>query len=281
MSDYPVFTPDQPEQFLEFYRRHQYGVVSDAFSAGDLGFLNDFVDASMAAIPKEWHPAIQNVRSHGQVIVNHPQLDPYLQHPGAFPLVQAIMGRDEVRFAQFDFRDVSPGAGDTPMPFHRDRNFYPPAGTTPKNGIFEDSSYLCVIHYLSDVKADDPCFCVVPNSHSQAYGTYEEAQKGMGSAYGEVPIRGRAGTAVFYNINIYHTRQSGLAANGRRTQHTYYSCETSPPLTDWALVPQRLAEHPTPEQRRYYSQWSDATRAFAATGYADAYYQEHVVDKLT
>jgi ectoine hydroxylase-related dioxygenase (phytanoyl-CoA dioxygenase family) len=221
------------------------------------------------------------VYSHGQIIVYHPEVDSYLQHPAAFALVQAIMGRDEVRFAQFDFRDVPKGVGDTPMKFHRDRNFYPPAGTTPKNGVFEESSYLCVIHYLSDVNEDDPCFCVVPNSHLEEYGTVEEAKEKMGDAYQEMPIYGPAGTAVFYNINIYHTRQSGLAQNGRRTQHSYYSCATSPPLTNWVLVPQRLTEHPAPDQRRYYSQWSEATQAFAATGYSAEYYKTHVVDKRT
>ncbi|MGY8823721.1 MAG: phytanoyl-CoA dioxygenase family protein [Candidatus Latescibacterota bacterium] len=235
----------------------------------------------MQKIPLEWKPAIENVSSHGQVIVYHPEVDPYVQHTAAFPLVEAIMGRQEVRFAQFDFRDVPHGVGDTPMKFHRDRGFYPPAGTTPKNGLFEESSYLCVIHYLSDVKEHDPCFCVVPNSHLQAYNTHAEAKEKMGSAYREIPIRGPAGTAVFYNVDIYHTRRSGLAQNNRRTQHSYYSCVTSPPLTNWVLVPQRLAEHEDPAIRRYYSQWTAATQAFADSGYADTYYQEHVIEKPT
>ena len=281
MSEYPTFTPDQESEFLEFYQRHNYGVLSDAFSAEDLRFLNDFVDRSMGKIPKEWQPAIENVHSHGQVIVNHPEVDPYLQHTTAFPLVQAIMGRDEVRFAQFDFRDVPRGVGDTPMNFHRDRNFYPSTDVTRRTGVFKESNYLCVIHYLCDVKEGDPCFCVVPNSHHQKYGSIEEAREKMGEAYQEVPIRGPAGTAVFYNVNIYHTRQSGLAQNSRRTQHSYYSCATSPPLTNWVLVPQRLAEHADADQRRYYSQWSEATQEFADAGYTAAYYKTHVLDKRT
>jgi len=281
MNDYPVFTPDQQSEFLDFYQRYNYGVLADAFSALDMTFLNDFVDRSKEKIPREWKPAIENVHSHGQIIVYHPEMDPYQQHPGAFPLVEAIMGKDTVRFAQFDFRDVPKGVGDTPMRFHRDRSFYPAAGTTPKNGIFEASSYVCVIHYLNDVNEDDPCFCVVPNSHLEEYGNAEEAKEKMGDAYQEVPIRGPAGTAVFYNINIFHTRRSGLAQNGRRTQHTYYSCATSPPLTNWVLVPQRLTEHPDPAQRRYYSQWSEATQAFADAGYSEEYYNTHVIEKKT
>ena len=103
----------------------------------------------------------------------------------------------------------------------------------------------------------------------------------MGDTYLEVPIRGRAGTAVFYNVDIYHTRRAGKEQNQRRTQHSYYSCVTSPPLTNWVLVPQRLTEHQDPAVRRYYSQWTAATQAFADSGYAAAYYQEHVTGKPT
>jgi len=42
-----------------------------------------------------------------------------------------------------------------------------------------------------------------------------------------------------------------------------------------------LAEHQDPARRRYYSQWTTATQAFADSLYADAYYQEHVVEKPT
>lgn len=281
MSPYPVFTPDQHNEFLDFYQHHNYGVLSDAFTPSELTYLNDFVDSSMQKIPQEWQPAIKNVDSHGQIIVNHPELDPYLQHPAAFPLVQAIMGKDTVRFAQFDFRDVATGVGDTPMNFHRDSSYFPTPGTKTKNGIFRASSYLCVIHYLSDVHADDPCFCVIPNSHLQDYNTVAVAQEKMGNAYQEIAIRGAAGTAVFYNIQIYHTRQSGLASAHRRTQHSYYSCASSPSLTNWVLIPQRLTEHADPAQQCYYSQWPEATHNFAAADYAATYYKTHVTEKRT
>jgi hypothetical protein len=46
-------------------------------------------------------------------------------------------------------------------------------------------------------------------------------------------------------------------------------------------VPQRLTEHAAQEIRRYYSPWTAATQAFAASGYADPYYQQHVSEKPT
>ena len=52
-------------------------------------------------------------------------------------------------------------------------------------------------------------------------------------------------------------------------------------LTNWVLLPQRLAEHPDPEQRTFYSQWSAATQAYAEAGFSAEYYEEHVLEKLT
>ncbi len=54
---------------------------------------------------------------------------------------------------------------------------------------------------------------------------------------------------------------------GRRTQHTYYSREASPVLTEWVLIPERLAQHPDPAQRAFYSQWTPATQRYADAGY--------------
>ena len=37
----------------------------------------------------------------------------------------------------------------------------------------------------------------------------------------------------------------------------------------------------TPEQRAFYSQWSEATQAYAEAGFSAEYYEEHVLEKLT
>ena len=85
--------------------------------------------------------------------------------------------------------------------------------------------------------------------------------------YREVPIRGAAGTAILYNIAIYHARFAGTTDAGRRTQHTYYSRTASPVLTEWVLIPERLAQHPDPAQRTFYSQWTPATQRYADAGF--------------
>ena len=115
----------------------------------------------------------------------------------------------------------------------------------------------------------------------QSYETLEEAQVQLGAAYRKIPIRGPAGTAVFYNIGIDHTRVLGPRDAGRRTLHQYFSREPNPPLTNWVLVPRRLAEHPNPATRAYYSQWTDLMREYATADFSPEFYTEHVGTKKT
>ncbi|NKB67616.1 MAG: hypothetical protein GKR89_11175 [Candidatus Latescibacteria bacterium] len=276
MNKYPILSPDNREEILAFFEQNKYAVVSDALSRDDMAVLNAFVDRSKGEIPREWGPDKLGVYSHGQILVHHPELDRFVQPEVSFDLVQAIMG-PQTRFAQFDFRDVPAGKGDGQMHFHRDRPYLPTTQTEPERPY--ECTYVCAIHYLSDVEAEDPCFCVVPNSGP--YEKLEEAKAQLGPAYQEVPIRGPAGTLVLYDIAIFHTRLPGQRARARRTLHHYYSRQASGPLTNWVLVPKRLAQHPDPGQRSFYSQWSEATQAYAESGFAEAFYQEHVLDKLT
>ena len=159
------------------------------------------------------------------------------------------------------------------MRWHKDRPYSPRTDHDPNAGY--DCPYVCAIHYLYDVGEDQPCFGLVPNSHR--YGSLDEAKEKMGDAFREIPIRGPAGTVVLYNIGIQHTRMPG---EGRRlTQHNYFSREQSSPLTNWVMLPKRLAEHADAEVRTFYSQWTDATKAFAADGYSDEYFEANVMDK--
>ena len=276
MSKYPTFKPEQRDEALAFFAAQNYLVLADAFSPAEIDFLNAFVDRSKQDIPAEWGIGSADVYSHGQILVNHPELDAFTRPATTFPLVEAILGPD-ARFAQFDFRDVPPGIGEKAgLHFHRDR------GAVPAEYWAEherDCVYLCAIYYLNDVGDNDTCFCVVPNS--QGHETNTEAREQMGDAYNEVAIRGKAGTAVFYNIGIHHTRHVGTNDAGRRTLHQYFSREPNPPLTNWALAPRRLAEHKDPALKAYYSHWTDLMRAYAAADFSAEFYAEHVGAKAT
>jgi hypothetical protein len=276
MADHPIFTPDQEKEILDFFRQEGYAVVADALAVDEIAFLNDFVDRSKTEIPDEWGPDKRGCYSHGQVLVNHPELDHYVQYETTFPLIDEIMGPG-ARFAQYDFRDIPPGNGDSAMDYHKDDlNYKPPQ--PPEVGPY-GCKYLCAIYHLSDVDASTPRFCVVPKSGP--YASIEEAQQQLGEAYREVPITGPAGTAVLYDISIFHRRLAGEKDKGRRTQHNYFSSQGNPPLTSWVLIPERLAEHPEPGLCEYFSAWPEGTQTFADQGYTAEFYREHVVGKPT
>ena len=276
MADHPTFTPDQTGAILDFFRGQGYAVISDALQADEIALLNDFVDRSQGEMPGEWGPDARGCLSHGQILVNHPELDPFVQYATTFPLIDAIMAPG-ARFAQFDFRDIPAGKGDIGMKFHKDGLNYQPerAPTTGPYGC----KYLCAIYHLSDVDASTPKFCVVPQS--SPYATLEEAQQQQGDDYREVPIIGPAGTVVLYGIELFHTRLPGERDKGRRTHHNYFSSKGNPALTSWVLVPERLGAHPDPALRAYFSAWPESTQAFADAGYSREFYDNHVVGKPT
>ena len=275
MTEHPTFTPDQRSEALDFFVDENYVVVTDALPPANIEILRAFVDSSERDNSREWGPDKLGCRSHAQILVYHPELDEHVRPAVAQGMVDEIMGPD-TRFAQFDFRDLWEGMTEgQPMRWHGDRPYIPRDADDPNTRY--DCNYVCAIHYLFDVGDEQPCFGLVPNSHRCT--SFDEAREKMGDAFRIVPIRGPAGTVVLYNIAIRHTRMPG---RGRRlTQHNYFSREQSKPLTNWVMLPRRLTEHDDPEMRTFYSQWTDATRAFAASGYADEYYEANVLDKPT
>ena len=275
MTAHPTFAPDRTNEALEFFVDQNYVVVSDALPPENIDVLRDFVDRSECEIPREWGPDKLGCRSHAQILVYHPELDDHVRPAVASGLVDEIMG-PETRFAQFDFRDLWEGATQgQQLRWHKDRAYTQRTDDDPNNRY--NCPYVCAIHYLFEVGEDQPCFGLVPNSHR--YDSLDEAKEKMGDAFRVIPIRGPAGTVVLYNICIQHTRMPG---EGRRlTQHNYFSREQSAPLTNWVMLPRRLAEHTDAEVRTFYSQWTDATRGFAAAGYSDEYYEANVMDKPT
>ena len=180
-----------------------------------------------------------------------------------------------MRFSEFNFREAPENAGIGAMNFHHDaasadrftRNPYMPC------------DWLCAIHYLTDVEPGTPAFCVVPKSNT--YNTLKDAFQGLGETYLEVPIYGAAGTCVLYDTAIFHTRLDGDGVRARRTWHQYYARggwlptntryvrPPTPVLTNWNLFPERLALHPDPKTRLFFSHWNTAQCEWGASGFAD------------
>lgn len=257
------------DETLDQYRAEGYAVVEDALSTDELDYLNDLIDRDRAENPDEWGDPRDGAVGNTDLFLKHPEaMDRFVRHEVTFPLFEEILG-EEVRFGQFDFRDVDPElTADSDMAFHRDVSFYGQVGGKvwdPDNPY--TSTFACAIYYLRDVHECCPCFTVVPNSHE--YRSIEAARQGLGDDYEEVEIRGDAGTAVLYNITTFHTRRAGDddCPHGRRTMHNYQSRESNPPLTDWVKIPEELALSDDEDTRRYYSQWTPEGIEYARENY--------------
>jgi hypothetical protein len=273
------------EAACAFFERHGFLVLSGCLDAGELRFLNDFCDRTQVERPVVWGLTENRKPLHrnqgliySQPLLDHPELDPFTRHPSSFPVVSRLLGgEDRVRFSEFNLRETPKGAGPGAMNFHHDA--VRPDRLTREP--YSPCDWLCAIHYLTDVEPGAPCFCVVPQSHR--FETLKEAYLGLGEDYREVPLYGPAGTCVMYDTAIFHTRLDGDGDRMRRTWHQYYARggwlrsalpttsryirSPTPPLTDWNLFPQRLAQHSDPQIRLFFSHWNTAMGEWAASGF--------------
>ena len=280
----PVFDPGSAiEAASSFFTANGYVVLDACLDQVELDQLNEFYDRTQEERPHTW--GLRNDRKphhqqqgliFSQPLLDYPELDPYTQHRRSFPVVASIFGGEKhVRFSEFNFREAPENAGIGAMNFHHDavsadrftRNPYMPC------------DWLCAIHYLTDVEPGTPAFCVVPKSNT--YNTLKDAFQGLGETYLEVPIYGVAGTCVLYDTAIFHTRLDGDGVRSRRTWHQYYARggwlptntryvrPPTPVLTNWNLFPERLALHPDPKTRLFFSHWNTAQCEWVASGFAD------------
>jgi len=268
-----------------FFERHGFVVLSDCLTPAELGHLNEFCDRSQAERPESWGLTEKRKPHHrnqglifSQPLLDYPELDPYTRHPRSFPVVARLLGGEEhVRFSEFNLRETPEGAGPGAMNFHHDAVREDRLTRTP----YMPCDWLCAIHYLTDVAPGAPCFCVAPNTHR--FETLQAAFTQLGDDYREVPIHGPAGTCVLYDTATFHTRLDGDGHQMRRTWHQYYARggwlrsalpttnryirSPTPALADWLLIPERLAMHPDPKARLYFSHWNTAQGEWAATGF--------------
>lgn len=282
----PNFDPGRElEAAAAFFEEHGYVVLSACLSEAEVRHLNEFCDRSQSERPEAWGLGDRRKPHHrnqgliySQPLLDYPELDPYTRHPRSFPVVSRLLGGEEaVRFSEFNLRETPEGAGPGAMNFHHDAVRPDRLTRTPYNPC----DWLCAIHYLTDVAPGTPAFCVVPGS--RRYESLQEAHDGLGADYREVPLYGPAGTCVLYDTATFHTRLDGDGHQMRRTWHQYYARggwlrsalpttsryirPPTPVLTDWNLFPERLAFHPDPKIRLFFSHWNTAMGEWVASGF--------------
>ncbi len=282
----PTFDPiSQIDAAYEYFCEKGFVVLNDCLSGAELNELNDFYKRTQAAQPDCWGLGEKRKPHHrnqgliySQPLLDHPELDGYTQHPRTFPLAAKILGgEDRIRFSEFNFRETPANAGIGAMNFHHDAVIEDRLIRKP----YMPCDWVCAIHYLTDVAEGTPSFCVVPGSNR--FETLKEAYDRLGDDYSEVPLYGVAGTCVMYDIATFHTRYDGDGVQSRRTWHQYYARggwlrstlpttdryvrAPTPVLTDWNLFPERLAMHPDPKKRLFFSHWNTAQGEWVASGF--------------
>jgi hypothetical protein len=281
-SPVPAFDPaGEVDAAYDFFERHGYVVLSDCLDAAELAFLNAFCERTQEERPDAWGLGERRRPHHtnqglifSQPLLDHPELDPFTRPRRSYPVVARLLGgEDHARYAEFNFRETPEGAGERAMNFHHDAVVADRFTRAP----YMPCDFLCAIHYLKDVEPGSPSFCVVPES--RGFESLQAAYDGLGEAYREVPLYGPAGTCVLYDTATYHTRLDGDGHRMRRTWHQYYARggwlrtesryirPPSPVLTDWNLIPERLALHPDPKTRAFFSHWNTAQGEWAASGF--------------
>eukprot|EP01051_Picozoa_sp_SAG22_P002862 SAG22_NODE_132_length_18535_cov_8.178021_4_plen_346_part_00 len=274
------FRPDEVDEIVRFFREHGFAVIVGALSGEEVAHLNGFFARTQQEMGERWGLGEERTPQHknqgliySQPLLDHPELDQYVQHRSNYPVVQALLGgEDRPRFQEFNFREAPAGAGDRAMNFHHDAALPGRIDREP----YGAPDWLCAIHYITDVDETTPAFAVVPES--VRFDSLREVYEARQADYEETPLLGPAGTCVLYDTATYHTRLDGppeMAANTkcRRTMHQYYArggwdaaTNRGPtrPLTDWNVFPKRLAAHKDPAVRRFFSSWNPAMCELAA-----------------
>lgn len=201
-------------------------------------------------------------------------LDSFLQLPATSSALDELLG-GRAALNQFDFRETPIGAGQMSSGFHHDMG-------AARTSSFEAVSarpdgrhdVLCQIVYLDDTTdPKSPCFAVVPYSHRvptdpsklassgvehgpdgvanfRSAAELQQLQTALGDKFQEVALRGESGTAIIYDVSLFHARADPTDCDGRsrrrRTMHMYVSRNDGPPTVGWALLPQRLADQRDP-----------------------------------
>jgi ectoine hydroxylase-related dioxygenase (phytanoyl-CoA dioxygenase family) len=282
----PMFDSSQQSAAVTFFNDNGFAVLGDCLDMQELTHLNEFFDRTQAECPQKWGLTERRKPHHreqglifSQPLLDYEELDKYTQHPRSFHIVDELMG-GKARFSEFNFRETPANAGIGAMNFHHDNVSRDRLLRSP----YMPCDWLCAIHYLTDVEEGTPSFCVVPKSN--AYETLKEAHEALGEDYQEIPLYGKAGTCVLYDSATFHTRYDGDGKQSRRTWHQYYARggwlrsalpttnkyvrAPSPTLTDWNLFPERLAMHPDPEKRLFFSHWNTAQCEWVASGFDPA-----------
>ena len=131
-------TKDQPPEYdpktelknaCEYFTDNGFTVLKNCLSNSEIKHLNEFFDRTQIDHPESWGLGKHREKQHlnqgiifSLPLLDYPELDLYIQHPSSYPVVSNLLGGEEnVRFSEFNFREIPNNAGFRSMNFHHDK----------------------------------------------------------------------------------------------------------------------------------------------------------------
>ncbi|HCR17967.1 MAG TPA: hypothetical protein DIU35_10840 [Candidatus Latescibacteria bacterium] len=232
---------------IQAFEENGYLILPNVLSENEVKGLNRAIDRDLEQYPEMWKKGTDGRQQNANILLSSPEFDPTIQHHSVWPLVESLMG-EQVCFEEFSAMIRDPWENEPPPPhWHRDTAHLP---EHPLAMLF-----LSVIYYLTDVDEETHCFSIIPES-TQAK---RKSPKGLNPT-GNVPLYGRAGTAILFNAATCHAGVVRKTVVPRRTVHIYYGHHSKPPLGNHTIFPARLFNSETEETRIFYSRPNQFTR---------------------
>jgi ectoine hydroxylase-related dioxygenase (phytanoyl-CoA dioxygenase family) len=282
---FQLHEPGQTAAAIDFFHTYGFVVIEDSLSESEIAYMNDWYERTQRLQPEDWgcQRGAHEEWLYHQPLLEYEEMDGFVRHGGHYPLVAALLGGEEhARFSEFDFRETPAGTAQD-RNWHRDIGPHGFGGDDPaarhEYMASRAHDYICSFHYLSDVTPESPSFGVIPQScvfaplpdaEAGGRGGIEQLRDHLGDKFQELPLYCKAGTCCLYDISLYHSRvNASSGARTRRALQTYYSRGDVPALTNWVILPQRLAEHPDHDTQQFYSLQCEVQCQidFAASGY--------------
>ena len=235
---------------LDFFSENGYLVVPDALSADEVRTINNTIDRDMVENSLMWY---EKEDGHCQLSVHillaQPEIDFTMRPPSLLPLLEAIMGPD-LCADEHSVRIRRPNPdGETWCHWHRD-------ATRQSRQAPHSPPYLSVVYYLSDVDDTTHTFSVIPGTNRPDNLPPVDAYD-LSTAH---HIEGAAGTAIFFDTELFHAGNVRQTPAERRTIHLYFGRTTDRYLSNFTIFPRRLWQGKDQATQKYYSRPNPITK---------------------
>ena len=251
---------------FEFFRRHGYLVLSEAFTPEEVRYYRQLYEHDRSVNNYNWSAGLDLMRGGHMIrtqssthdpLVTTPQLEPCIRHHRILSAVEHLMG-GPICFSEISLRYMGPYTIDGPKKeiyheWHRDRPHW------LEHPLRMEHIQAMIL--LSDVTEHTHCFSISPESVDEPILADHDAQL---AHRGCTNVHGPTGTVVLFNSSVLHTATRRTSEAERYSIQIYYGLRSRPYMSDYTTVPAALwRDHPDPEIRAFYGNFNQKTRDLA------------------